>query len=237
MSSSSISPRATGPSAPPTSIAGSPMPSVSRAAVVTHGKPETIGDAVRRFEAAAAAAGVEVVDDGDADLVVVLGGDGTMLRALRRSLETGAPVFGINFGRVGFLTALEGDRLELGLARAFEGDYVVVELATLAAELGGERFTVVNDVVATSSTLGRMVELEWSVGGEELGSQACDGVIAATPLLRRLRIENLVLIREADLELGSGLNAITGETGAGKTILSQAIGLLLGGRGDVSAVG
>ena len=157
------------------------MPSVSRAAVVTHGKPETIGDAVRRFEAAAAAAGVEVVDDGDADLVVVLGGDGTMLRALRRSLETGAPVFGINFGRVGFLTALEGDRLELGLARAFEGDYVVVELATLAAELGGERFTVVNDVVATSSTLGRMVELEWSVGGEELGSQACDGVIAATP--------------------------------------------------------
>jgi DNA repair protein RecN (Recombination protein N) len=56
-------------------------------------------------------------------------------------------------------------------------------------------------------------------------------------LLRRLRIENLVLIREADLELGPGLNAITGETGAGKTILSQAIGLLLGGRGDVSAVG
>ena len=56
-------------------------------------------------------------------------------------------------------------------------------------------------------------------------------------MLRRLRIENLVLIREADLELGPGLNAITGETGAGKTILSQAIGLLLGGRGDVSAVG
>ena len=56
-------------------------------------------------------------------------------------------------------------------------------------------------------------------------------------MLRRLRIENLVLIREADLEPGSGLNAITGETGAGKTILAQAIGLLLGAKGDAAFVG
>jgi DNA repair protein RecN (Recombination protein N) len=56
-------------------------------------------------------------------------------------------------------------------------------------------------------------------------------------LLRRLRIENLVLIREADLVPGSGLNAITGETGAGKTILAQAIGLLLGAKGDAAFVG
>ena len=56
-------------------------------------------------------------------------------------------------------------------------------------------------------------------------------------MLRRLRIENLVLIREAELELAPGLNAITGETGAGKTILAQAIGLLLGQKGDESFVG
>ena len=56
-------------------------------------------------------------------------------------------------------------------------------------------------------------------------------------MLRRLRIENLVLIREAELELGPGLNAITGETGAGKTILAQAIGLLLGAKGDASYLG
>ncbi|HEY4411395.1 MAG TPA: AAA family ATPase [Gaiellaceae bacterium] len=56
-------------------------------------------------------------------------------------------------------------------------------------------------------------------------------------MLRRLRIENLVLIREAELELAPGLNAITGETGAGKTILAQAIGLLLGTKGDASFVG
>jgi DNA repair protein RecN (Recombination protein N) len=56
-------------------------------------------------------------------------------------------------------------------------------------------------------------------------------------VLRRLRIENLVLIREAELELDPGLNAITGETGAGKTILSNAIGLLLGARGDAAMIG
>ncbi len=56
-------------------------------------------------------------------------------------------------------------------------------------------------------------------------------------MLRRLRIENLVLIREAELEPAPGLNAITGETGAGKTILAQAIGLLLGAKGDAGFVG
>jgi len=56
-------------------------------------------------------------------------------------------------------------------------------------------------------------------------------------VLRRLRIDNLVLIRRAELVFGPGLNAITGETGAGKTILAQAIGLLLGARGDSALVG
>jgi len=56
-------------------------------------------------------------------------------------------------------------------------------------------------------------------------------------LLRRLRIENLVLIRDAELEFAPGLNVLTGETGAGKTIFAQAVGLLLGTKGDAAAVG
>src|SRR3954451_9268139 len=56
-------------------------------------------------------------------------------------------------------------------------------------------------------------------------------------MLRRLRIENLVLIHEAELAFAPGLNAITGETGAGKTILAQAIGLLLGAKGDAGYIG
>jgi DNA repair protein RecN (Recombination protein N) len=57
------------------------------------------------------------------------------------------------------------------------------------------------------------------------------------PVLRTLRISNLVLIREAELDFDAGLNAITGETGAGKTILTNAIGLLLGARGDAALIG
>ena len=56
-------------------------------------------------------------------------------------------------------------------------------------------------------------------------------------MLRSLRISNLVLIRDAELELDPGLNAITGETGAGKTILTNAIGLLLGAKGDAALIG
>ena len=157
------------------------MPSVKRASLVLHGKPDVLGDAKARFETVARAAGVELVDDGDADLVVVLGGDGTMLRALKHSLETGVPVLGVNFGRVGFLTTIDESELASGLERAFAGEYRVIELPTLEADLGGQRLTAVNDVVATTATRGRMVTLEWSVGGEDLGTLSCDGVIAATP--------------------------------------------------------
>ena len=155
---------------------------VRRAAVVTHGKPDTIGDARARLEAVARTHGVELVDDGDApDLAIVLGGDGTMLRALQRYLGTGIPVVGVNFGRVGFLASIPAAALETGLARVFAGEVDVVPLATLAAEAGGEQRAAVNDVVATAATFGRMVEISLEVGGENVGATACDGIIAATP--------------------------------------------------------
>ncbi len=156
---------------------------VRRAAVITHGTPERIRDAVARLEAVAARAGVELVAEGadSPDLAIVLGGDGTMLRALQRFLGTGVPVLGVNFGRVGFLTSVRGEELEAGLERAFAGEHTVLELATLDVEAGGRRAVAVNDAVATSATLGRMVELEWLIGDESLGSVSCDGVICATP--------------------------------------------------------
>ena len=120
-------------------------------------------------------------DIASADLAVALGGDGTMLRTLRRFLGTGVPVIGVNFGRVGFLTSIPADELESGLARAFAGHYEVVELTTLEVEVAGERRSAVNDVVAASSRVGRMVELGWAVGGEDLGRMSCDGVICSTP--------------------------------------------------------
>jgi NAD+ kinase len=173
-----------------------PAKAVRRAAVITHGKPETIGEGLERLRRVAEEAGVELVfsgdetekhglgpaaEDGKADVMVVLGGDGTMLRALKRSLETGVPVIGVNFGSVGFLTSIRADELESGLARVFAGGYEVVELPTLEAELDGKTHIAVNDVVAASSIIGRMIELGWEVGGEDLGEVPCDGVICTTP--------------------------------------------------------
>jgi NAD+ kinase len=156
---------------------------VSRIAVFTHGRPETIAAALERAQAYARAAGIEVVEScaDSPDLVIGLGGDGTMLRALRATLGSRMPVFGINYGRVGFLTSADGDRLEQALERVFAGDYRVVELSTLAAKGEDATHAAVNDVVVTSSQPGRMVELGWQIGGEDLGSQPCDGMICCTP--------------------------------------------------------
>jgi NAD+ kinase len=184
----------------PTSTSGSAPPSsraVRRAAVVTHGKPQTIGPALDRLRAVAEASGVELLfpdeeaekhemaeatgDVSAAELAVVLGGDGTMLRALQTFLGTGVPVIGVNFGRVGFLASIGPDDLDAGLRRVFAGDYRVVELPTLEVEVGVRRASALNDVVVLSSVRGRMVELDWALGGEDLGVQPCDGMICATP--------------------------------------------------------
>ncbi len=167
-----------------TSTTDSIVPSpqrISRAAIVTHGRVD-VRAAEERVRAVAEREGVQLVaEPEDAELTVALGGDGTILRTLARLLGTQVPVLGVNYGRVGFLASIEPDGLEAGLARAFAGDYVVVALPTLEAEVDGRSFVAVNDVVATSATLGRMVELAWAVGGEDLGTVPCDGMICSTP--------------------------------------------------------
>ena len=104
-----------------------------------------------------------------------------MLRALDRYLGTGVPVIGVNFGRVGFLSSIARDDLESGLARVFAGEYKVEELPTLEVEVGEEQRVAVNDLVVTSADVGRMIQLEWAVGGEDLGRRGCDGVVCSTP--------------------------------------------------------
>jgi NAD+ kinase len=170
---------------------------VRKAAVITHGKPETIGPALEQLEKVARKAGVDLLLPGEevekhgvsrpesdleaADIAVVLGGDGTMLRALQRFLGTDVPVIGVNYGRVGFLASIPEEDLEAGLARVFAGDYRVVQLSTLDVDAGASHGSAINDVVALSDTRGRMVELSWAIDGEDLGVQACDGMICSTP--------------------------------------------------------
>ena len=90
-------------------------------------------------------------------------------------------MIGVNFGRVGFLSSMQPDEMETGLTRAFRGDLDVVELPTLEVSNGEAGHVAVNDVVVASAELGRMVELEWAIGGEDLGSVPCDGIICSTP--------------------------------------------------------
>src|SRR5262249_7523910 len=153
-----------------TSMPGSPRRSgstVRRAAVITHGKPPTIGPALERLEKVAREAGVELLlpdeevekhgagepgsDLSGADVAVVLAGDGArMLRALQRSRGREVPGMGVNLGRVGFPASIHQNELESGLAGVFSGDYRVVQLTTLDVEAGGARATAVNDVVVLS---------------------------------------------------------------------------------------
>src|SRR6059058_6116079 len=158
------------------------MPSVKRAALITHGRPSLVQPAVERVRLLAERLGVELVDgEQEADIAVVLGGDGTMLRALARFLGTGVPVIGVNYGRVGFLTAIGAEDLEDGVARVFRGEYTTQPLATLEATVNGSRKVAVNDFVVAAGTPGRLIELGYTIGGEDLGKQPCDGLICATP--------------------------------------------------------
>src|SRR5690348_16204219 len=154
---------------------------VETAAVVAHGRID-VRDAVERVRAVADGSGVTILDEPErAQLAIAVGGDGTILRTLARLLGTGVPVIGINFGRVGFLASIAPEQLEDDLTRVFRGEYRTIEQPTLDARLDGETFVAVNDVVATSSTIGRMIELGWSVAGEDLGVVSCDGMICSTP--------------------------------------------------------
>jgi NAD+ kinase len=182
-----------------TSTSGSSTHSpVETAAVVAHGRVD-VDEAVERVRAVAERAGVQILEEpSQVQLTVAVGGDGTILRTLAKLLGTGVPVIGVNFGRVGFLASIAPDRLEDDLRRVFGGEYRTIEQPTLEAALdgvagsaagkasgarpeGGETFVAVNDVVATSSKLGRMIELGWTIAGEDLGVVSCDGMICSTP--------------------------------------------------------
>jgi NAD+ kinase len=122
----------------------------------------------------------------EADLLVTLGGDGSILRVARAAAPYGAPILGINLGRVGFLTEAEPDTWKDVLGRALAGDYWIEERMMLqaAASRGGEELAdaeALNDVVVGRGERARVVHLCAEVDGGYLASYAADGLIVATP--------------------------------------------------------
>jgi NAD+ kinase len=175
---------------------------VKTAALITHSHPPAATEAVAMAAAAAAemgwhlvataeevakhdhaASGVEQVDSLPAgpDLCLVLGGDGSILYALRRFARAGVPVFGVNFGTVGFLAAVERDEAEQGIRRALAGETETVDLPGLSVEVGGEERFALNDVSFSRRPHDRVAELSYRIAGEEVGNVRCDGLVAATP--------------------------------------------------------
>jgi NAD+ kinase len=175
---------------------------VRTALVLTHTHPQETGGALRAaIEAAQRAAcslimtreelekhgddveGIEVCDEppNQADMCLVLGGDGTILRALRWYAGSEVPVFGINFGTIGFLAAVESTELENGLERAFSGDFDVMNLPALAIDRDIDRPVGLNDVSFSRRPHSRVAELSYRIGGQEVGHVRCDGLVAATP--------------------------------------------------------
>ena len=127
--------------------------------------------------------GLEVDVEGrlDVDICFALGGDGTILTALRKYAGTGVPVFAVNFGEIGFLATVDRDEARIGIERAFEGDYEVLSLPGIAVAGDSGEWLAINDVSMHRQPGNRVADLAYVVGEDEIGRVRCDGLVVATP--------------------------------------------------------
>jgi NAD+ kinase len=126
--------------------------------------------------------GGEVTGEDDwPDMVLSVGGDGTMLAGTRRALGWDVPVLGFNLGTLGFLTEAEPGNLEEVVGRLIAGDYTVEERMTISATVNGAHATGVNDVVVEKVDFTRLVSIEVTIDGSLFTTYRADGLIVATP--------------------------------------------------------
>lgn len=121
-----------------------------------------------------------------ADIMIVIGGDGTILRFCRLLCKKETPVLGINMGRLGFLAEVEVEDLERGMQALIDGNYKIEKRAMLYGSISRDgrivdKFNALNDIVVSCSSFKRMVNTRIRIDGVLAGSYASDGVIAATP--------------------------------------------------------
>ncbi len=171
--------------------------------VLTHRRPGDTGKALALLAARAAQAGVTLRLDeeetrkhgltaapglavnaapkDDVELCIVLGGDGTILRALQLYADSRVPVFAINFGEIGFLATVEPENIEDGIARALNGDFELLRLPAIVLDPPAGKQRAINDVAIHRKVGERVAELAYALDGEEAGSVRCDGLVVATP--------------------------------------------------------
>ena len=176
---------------------------MKRAAVMTHRRSAETAGALTELRKAARRAGVALLFDEeeaakhglqpgpgielgarhstDVELCVVLGGDGTILTALREYAGTGVPVFAVNYGEVGFLATLDPDGLSADFDRAFAGEFETIELPTISVGRPEAEWTAINDISVHRQAGMRVADLGYALTGEEIGRVRCDGLVVATP--------------------------------------------------------
>ena len=172
------------------------------AALITHSHPPAASEAVAvaaevahelgwRLAASekelekhgAAGEGVDVTAEHTLpEICLVLGGDGSILHALRRYARTDVPVFGVNFGTVGFLAAVDRGDAREGIRRALQGEFETIQLPGLEVVCDEVRAVGLNDITLARRPHDRVAELSYRIAGREVGHVRCDGLVAATPV-------------------------------------------------------
>jgi NAD+ kinase len=176
---------------------------IGAATVLTHRRPAETGPAIELLRELARDAGAvlrfdpeetrkhglepadELVLDASlepaVDMCFALGGDGTILNGLRSYAATGVPVFGVNFGEIGFLATVDREEAADGFRRAFGGDFDVLKLPGIAVSDERQKWLAINDVSIHRQPGKRVANLAYAVGPDEVGGVRCDGLVVATP--------------------------------------------------------
>ncbi|GMQ84629.1 MAG: hypothetical protein BMS9Abin07_0193 [Acidimicrobiia bacterium] len=155
--------------------------------VVVHDDKYEAGEVVARLEELAGDCGLDVVRVGDEvakeiDVVLGVGGDGTVLRAARLAWMRGIPVAGINVGRVGYLAEFEVEELEALVAAIADDRTHTFERMTVQVNFPGGSATGLNDVVVEKVSSERIIEIGVIINGERFARYRTDGIIVATPV-------------------------------------------------------
>ena len=169
-----------------------------RIGLMVHGRREDAVCQARKAAAYLQAQGVAVTAEDDAapllgegivsfsqahgaDVIVTLGGDGTLLRGAQYALRWDASLLGVNMGRVGFLAEIEPDMLEDALAAVVSGHYRTENRPVLEVRCGENTWYGLNDVVISRGGYSRLITLDALVDGDSTGRYVADGLIVATP--------------------------------------------------------
>lgn len=171
---------------------------VKRIGLMVHGKREDAMDCAARVAQFMQQAGISVQAEDDAaacllgvmpfsqaeekpDVILSLGGDGTLLRGMQAAVKWDIPLLGINLGRVGFLAEAEPESIEDVLRSLLDGRYTLEERALLDVRMQDQRWLALNDVVVSRGGYARLITLEALVDGDTAGRYVADGLVVATP--------------------------------------------------------